>query len=140
MEDVEMGGDGSHERCCACGNEHRRRDPLMTCDYCPRVLHQNQCAGIGKTHKIPFQCPACKESGNYTITKEATEHWNMKEGRKQIIIEEWLSKASLETRAKPIIHTLNNSNKPVSPGVMEELLGAPIWQISEARIHKAREV
>ena len=55
VEDIEMGKDGLHERCCVCGNEHRRKDPLMKCDYCPRVVHQKQCAGIGRNHKIPFQ-------------------------------------------------------------------------------------
>ena len=62
--DIEMGKDGSHERWCVCGNKHRKRDTLMKCDYCPRVVHQKQCAGIGRNQKIPFQCPACEESGN----------------------------------------------------------------------------
>ena len=106
VEGIEMGKDGSQERCCVCGNEHRQRDPLMKCDYCPRVVHQKQCAGIGKNHRIPFQCPACKESGNYTMTEEATEYWNEKEGRKRITIEEWLSKAAAEIREKPVIRTL----------------------------------
>ena len=71
------------------------------------------------------------------MTKEATEYWNDKEGRKQITIEEWLSKAPPE---KPIINTLNNNEKLVSPEVMDEILRAPIWQISEARVHEAKEV
>jgi len=60
----------------------------MKCDYCPRVVHQKQCAGINRNQKIPFQCLACKENGNYTMTEEATEYWNGKEGKKQITIEE----------------------------------------------------
>ena len=134
-----MGKDGPHEWCCVCGNEHRQGDPLMKCDYCPRVVHQKQCAGIGRNHKIPFQCPACKESGNYTMTKEATEYWNKKEGKQQITIEERLSKAATEIRERPVIRALNE-NKPVSPEVMDGILGTTIWQISEARIHRAREV
>ena len=74
------------------------------------------------------------------MTKEAAEYWNEKKGERPITIEEWLSKAQPEIRAKPIINTLNNKDKPVSPMVMDELLRAPIWQISEARIHEAKEV
>ena len=140
VEDIETGKDGSHERCCVCGNEHRQRDPLMKCDYCPRVAHQKQCVGMGRNHKILFQCPACKESGTYTMTEEATEYWNKKKGKKQITIEEWLSKAATEIREMPAIRTPNDNGKPVSPEVMDEILGTPIWQISEARIHRAREV
>ena len=140
VEDIEMGRDGSHERCCVCGNEHRRKDPLMKCDYCPRVVHQKQCAGLSRNQKVPFQYPDCKEKGNYTMMKEATEYWNEKEGKRQITIEEWLSKAPPEIRAKPIISTLNNKDKPVSPMVMDEILRTPIWQIGDARIHEAREV
>ena len=99
----------------------------MKCDYCPRVVHQKQCAGIGKNHRIPFQCLACKESGNYTMTEEATEYWNEKEGRKRITIEEWLGKATEEIREKPVIRTLNDSDRPVSPEVMNEILEGPIW-------------
>ena len=111
----------------------------MKCDYCPRVVHQKQCARIGTNHSIPFQCPACKESGNHIMTKEAMEYWSKREGKKQITIEEWLSKAPLEVRETPIVHALNNNDKPLDPGVMDGILGTPIWQISEARIHKARE-
>ena len=68
------------------------------------------------------------------------EYWSKKEGKKQITVEEWLSKAPPEVQAKPIIHTLKQNNKPVSPGVIDKILGTPIWQISEARIHKSREV
>ena len=53
VEGIEMGKDGSHEQCCVCGNEHRRKDPLMKCDYCPRVVHQKQCAGLSRNHKVP---------------------------------------------------------------------------------------
>ena len=73
------------------------------------------------------------------MSEEATEYWNEKEGKKQITIEEWLSKAAAEIREKPVIRTLNDNSKPVSPEVMNRILEASIWQISEARIHKARE-
>ena len=132
VEDIEMGKDGSHERCCVCRNEHRRKDPLMKCDYCPRVVHQKQCAGIRRNHKVPFQCPACKEKGTIRWRKK---HWK----KPKITIEEWLSTAPPEICEKPIINTLNNKDKSVSSTVMDEVLRAPIWQISEARIHKARE-
>ena len=74
------------------------------------------------------------------MTTEATEYWSKREGEKQITMEEWLSKAPPEVRARPTVHTLNNNDKPLGPGVMDEILGTPIWQISEARIHEAREV
>ena len=51
-----------------------------------------------------------------------------------------MSKAAAEIREKPVIRTLNDNSKPVSPEVMNKILEAPIWQISEARIHEAREV
>ena len=35
--------------------------------------------------------------------------------------------------------TLNNNDRPLGPGVMDKILGTPIWQISEARIHESRE-
>ena len=54
MENIETGKDGSQERCCVCGNEHRRKDLLMKCDYCTRVVHQKQCAGIGKITTFPW--------------------------------------------------------------------------------------
>ena len=86
VEGIEMGKDGSHERCCVCGSEHRQRDPLMKCDYCLRVAHQKtMCGNRYRNHRIPCQWPACKESGNYTMTEEATEYWNKKEGKKQLI-------------------------------------------------------
>ena len=68
------------------------------------------------------------------------EYWNEKEGKKRITIEEWLSKAPPEIRENPIISTLNNNENPVSPAVMNKILSAPIWQISEARIHEAKEI
>ena len=69
-QNVEMGKDGSHERCSLCGNEHRKRDPLMKVDHCPGAIHQKQCAKINRNYKIPFQCPACKEVGNYARSEE----------------------------------------------------------------------
>ena len=56
------------------------------------------------------------------MTEEAAEYWNGKEGKKQITIEEWLSKADAEIREKPIIRTLNDNSKPVSPEVERESL------------------
>ena len=46
----------------------------------------------------------------------------------------------MEIREKPVIRTLNDNSKPVSPEVMDGILGTTIWQISEARIHRAGEV
>jgi hypothetical protein len=54
------------------------------------------------------------------MTEEAAEYWNEKEGKKQITIEEWLSKAAAEIREKPVIRTLNDNSKPVSPEVYNE--------------------
>ena len=51
-----------------------------------------------------------------------------------------MSKAAAEIREKPVIRTLNDNDKPIGPEVMNEILETPIWQISEARIHRAWEV
>ena len=70
------------------------------------------------------------------MTKEATEYWSKREGKKQITIEEWLSKAPLEVWEKPIVHTRNNNDKPLGPGVMDAVLGTPIWQIAKQEYTK----
>ena len=66
------------------------------------------------------------------MTAEATEYWSKREKKQQITIEEWLSKAPPEVRERPNAHTPSNNYKPLGPGVMDEVLGTPIW-------HESRE-
>ena len=67
----------------------------------------------------------------------AKKYWDEKIGNRKVAIEEWLSKAILEKWEKPVIKTLRDERKPISPAVMNEILRAPLWQISDARIHGA---
>ena len=41
---------------------------------------------------------------------------------------------------KPVIKTLRDERKPISPAVMNGILRAPMWHISDARIHEAGRI
>ena len=144
-----MGKDGSHENCSACGNGSYKRDKLIMCDYCPRVLHLRRCARLLTNYKGEYKCPKCEEEGNQKRTEGGEVHWEKittklarikeKEGI-TLTIEEFLEVAPRDIRENETIKILRNPDIQFNPRTINRVVEAPEWSIKPRQIYEAQRI